>query len=287
LHRTARPITRREFQQIRQLAYEKFGLDLKDGKEELVSARLGKKIRDANFRSFRQYVEHVLSDETGEALISMIDALTTNFTSFFREQAHFQFLRRNVLPSLRTRQRIEIWSAACSTGEEPYSLAFSLLDELAGATRPSISILATDISTRALNTARKAIYPAVRFEGLPAHWLRKYLLRGQGKWQGCYKVKPEVRNLVEFRRLNLIEPISHQRRFAVIFCRNVMIYFDKPTQEIVVNKLVEWLEPGGYLFIGHSESLTGVHHPLQYVQPAAYEKRADGSPGKPPARGCR
>jgi len=273
----ARSLTAHEFETVRRLAYDKFGLDLKQGKEQLVSARLGKKIREGNFRSFRDYLNSVLADSTGESLIALIDALTTNFTSFFREQVHFEFLANKALPALRDRDTLEIWSAACSTGEEPYSLACTLLDALAGAPRPRVRITASDISTRALDAARAAVYSAERFHGLPTQWLRKYLLRGQGDWAGYYRVKPEIRNLIEFRRLNLIEAISHPRPFPLIFCRNVMIYFDKPTQEVVVNKLADWLEPGGYLFVGHAESLSGVRHSLQYVQPAVYRKTSDAT----------
>jgi chemotaxis protein methyltransferase CheR len=265
------PLETDEFQEIQRLAYQRFGLDLKPGKEELVSARLGKTIREGGFKSYREYLDFVIADRTGEALIGLIDALTTNFTGFFREQAHFDFVRAVVLPALRVRDAIDIWCAACSTGEEPYSLAFTLLDE-PGGSRPAFRILATDISTRALDTARAAVYPAERFEHLSTAWLRKYLLRGEGKWQGHYRVKPEIRRMVEFERINLIEPISHTRRFSLIFCRNVMIYFDKPTQEAVVNKLAEWLEPGGHLFVGHAESLMGVRHGLEYVRPAVYAK---------------
>lgn len=270
-----RPLKSYEFDQIRRLAHEKFGLDLRNGKEELVTARLGKRIRKAQFRSFEEYYQHVISDQTGEALVELIDSLTTNFTSFLREPAHFQFLVDTVLPSIRNRNQIDVWCAGCATGEEPYSLAFTLLDVLQGSAKPQIRILATDISTRALETAAAGIYAAGRFAEFPKLWLSRFLLRGNGAWEGAYRVKPEVRALIEFRRLNLIEPITNLPKFPVISCRNVMIYFDKDTQQSVVNKLTEWIEPGGYLFIGHSESLTGVKHHLQYVQPAIYRKPKD------------
>ncbi|MCW5978969.1 MAG: protein-glutamate O-methyltransferase CheR [Bryobacteraceae bacterium] len=265
-------LSAREFEAIRRLARQRFGLDLKPGKEELVSARLGKKLREGNFRSYREYVDFVVADRTGEALMGLIDALTTNFTSFFREEAHFEFLRRTALPELRRKGPIGIWCAACSTGEEPYSIAFTIRDEWEGAIGPEFHILATDISTRALQAARAAVYPAQCFERQSAAWLRKYLLRGEGKWRGHYRVKPALRRTIEFRRLNLIEPFSHARPFHLIFCRNVMIYFDKATQAAVVNRLAEWLEPGGYLLVGHAESLTGISHSLRYVQPAVYAK---------------
>lgn len=272
-----RPLSDREFQRIRELAHRKFGLDLKQGKQQLVAARLGKKLRSGGFGSFSEYFDYVIEDDTGEALIGMIDALTTNFTSFLREPSHFDFLRERVLPGLAGRDRIDIWSAAGATGEEPYTLVFVVLDALGDGARHKLHVLATDISTRALETARKGIYPAERFEGIPAEWRRRFLLRGEGNWQGHYRVKPEVRSQVEFRRLNLVETISHVHPFPAIFCRNVMIYFDKPTQQKVISQMAQWLEPEGYLFIGHSESLTAVEHSLEYVRPAVYRKPKDGS----------
>jgi len=261
-----------EFEAIRRLAYDKFGLDLRHGKEELVAARLGKRMREGGFATFEAYYQHVVGDRSGEALIAMIDALATNHTSFLRETAHFDFLRQRVLPGLRERARIEFWSAACSTGEEPYSLAFTLADAWGEEVFRRVRILATDISTKALASAQKAVYPAERFHAFPPSWMPQFLLRGEGRWQGWYRVRPEVRNRVEFARLNLIEPFAHQNLFPVIFCRNVMIYFDKPTQEALVNRLAASLEPGGYLFIGHAESLTSVRHGLRYVCPATYQK---------------
>ena len=272
----------REFEAIRRLAYDKFGLDLRKGKEELVAARLGKRMREGGFRSFDEYYRHVVEDPSGAALVGMIDALATNHTSFLREAAHFEFLHARVLAGLRDRPRVELWSAACSTGEEPYSLAFSLYDAWGAEAFRKVRILATDISTKALAAAQKAVYPEERFQVLPSAWLRQFLLRGEGRSKGYYRVKPEICSQVEFARLNLIEPFAHVRSFAVIFCRNVMIYFDKATQEAVVNRLAENLEPGGYLFIGHAESLSGVRHALTYVQPAVYRK-----PGLAPGRGVK
>lgn len=272
----------REFEAIRQLAYQKFGLDLRQGKEELVTARLGKRMREGGFSSFEEYYQHVVGDHTGEALIGMIDALATNHTSFLREVAHFDFLREHVLPALQARPRIDFWSAACSTGEEPYTLAFTLYDAWGAAGFHKAHIQATDISTKALASAKRAVYAAERFRALPATWLRQFLLRGEGPWKGYYQVKPEVRGAIGFARLNLIEPIGQHQSFAVIFCRNVMIYFDKATQEAVVNRLSACLEPGGYLFIGHAESLTGIRHDLAYVRPAIYRKPgARGGQGAP------
>ncbi|HUE01803.1 MAG TPA: protein-glutamate O-methyltransferase CheR, partial [Bryobacteraceae bacterium] len=249
-----------EFDAIRRLAYEKFGLDLRKGKEELVAARLGKRMREGGFGSFDEYYRHVVGDASGEALVGMIDSLATNHTSFLREAAPFEFLRENVWPGLRERLRIELWSAACSTGEEPYTLAFSLFEQLGAQAFKKVRILATDISTKALDAAHRAVYPAERFSTMPPAWLRQFLLRGEGRWKGSYRIKPEVRSQVEFARLNLVESFSQRSLFPVILCRNVMIYFDKVTQEGVVNRLASCLEPGGYLLIGHAESLTGIKH---------------------------
>lgn len=280
-----RPLTEGEFEQIRRLAREKFGLDLRKGKEQLVAARLGKKLRASAFRTFREYYNHVIRDRTGEALAEMIDALTTNYTSFLREPAHFDFLRQIILPELKHRRRIDIWSAACASGEEAYSLAFCVLEELDAHSAQEVRILATDISTRALATAEKAIYPADRLEAVPRHWRARYLLKGEGRWQGWFRIKPEVRSLVEFRRLNLAEPLPPLPRFPVIFCRNVMIYLDKDKQEELVRRLSACLEPGGYLLTGHSESLLGANHALEYVRPAVYRKPGSGRPA-PGASRC-
>jgi chemotaxis protein methyltransferase CheR len=271
-------LTAKEFATIAALAREEFGLELGAGKEQLVAARLGKLMRQLGVKSFGDYYQHVQGDRTGDALVELIDALTTNHTSFFREQAHFDFLVQRIFGEQKGHAPMRIWSAASSTGEEPYTIALIAREHLAGQKHGSQDavlprILATDISTRVLETARCGMYKAERFQGDLAPWLRKHLLRGEGRWQGWYRMRPEILGMVEFRRLNLIEPLPNVGRFTVIFCRNVMIYFSRETQEQLVNRLAECLEPGGYLFVGHSESLTGIQHPLQQVQPAVYRKR--------------
>jgi chemotaxis protein methyltransferase CheR len=266
------PLTRQEFEQIRQLAYSKFGLALHDGKEHLVSARLSKQIRNSPFKSFREYYKHVVDDTTGQALAAMIDALTTNFTSFFREPDHFEFLRTQIVPAWEKRATLPVWSAACATGEEPYSIAVCLLEMLGASAEGRLRILATDISNKALNTAKAATYPVDRFSTFSPELLRRYVMRGKGKCEGWYRFNQEVTGKVEFQRLNLIEPFSHRDIYPLIFCRNVMIYFDKATQTDLVNRLAMRLEPGGHLFIGHSESLNGIDCPLKYVKPAIYRR---------------
>jgi chemotaxis protein methyltransferase CheR len=263
-------LSQRELDQIAGLAWRTCGIDLKKGKRELIQARLGGKIRQGKFDSFKQYYEHVVADTTGEELIALLDALTTNFTSFLREAAHFDFLRKTIVPGLNG--RIRIWSAACSTGEEPYTIAFSLLEELGMPAAGRIHILASDISSRALAAAERGVYEAQRFNEFPSHWPGKYLLRGSDRSEGWFRVRPSIRSMIEFRRLNLMEPFPPANLFQVIFCRNVMIYFDKETQGRLVNRLASCLEPGGYLLIGHAESLTGLKHPCEYVKPAVYRK---------------
>ena len=259
-----------EFEEIRQLAHGTFGLDLKPGKEELVASRLRRLVRAGGFSTFRQYYRGVVADKTGASLAKMIDALATNHTSFMREAEHFYFLRDSVLPLLADRPSVDVWCAACSTGEEVWSLAMFLNEAL-----PSrrISILATDISNKALAIASAAEYPTERCASLPAQWLSRYFVRSAAPAK-TYRVAPRIREQATFRRVNLIESMAVSRLFPVIFCRNVMIYFDRPTQEQVVEKLASALEPGGHLFVGHAESLTRISHALEYVRPAVYRKAA-------------
>ena len=261
-----RPLSPHEFEQIRKLAYQTFGLDLKSGKEELVSARLRKLVRGGGFRSFQEYYQHIVEDRTGESLAGMIDALATNHTAFLREPDHFRFFRSQVLPQLAERETVEAWSAACSTGEEVWTLACLLNEALPGR---SIRIVATDISNKALRFASAARYPLERCRDLPPAWLSRYFV-ADGRPPQAYRVAEAIRARVQFQRVNLVERLPWPHRFPVIFCRNVMIYFDRNTQERVVQQLTEHLEPGGYLFVGHAESLTRVSHGLDYIQPAVY-----------------
>ncbi len=207
-------------------------------------------------------------------LIELIDALTTNHTSFLRERAHFEFLARAVNEEFR-----EV-STAAGLERGLFERRGALFDcDVPGrgdGRRPSgrqFHILATDISTRVLDAARRGVYPASRFDDVPEPWRRAYLLRGQGESQGFFKVKPALTQRIEFARLNLIEPFPQRGLFHVIFCRNVMMYFDKATQQDIVQRLSGCLERGGYLFVGHSESLTGVEHGLHYVRPATYRNQ--------------
>ena len=264
-------LNKREFEKISKLAYERFGLDIPESKQNLVAARLGKTIRQLGMKSFEQFYSYLQSDKTGAALITLADRLTTNHTSFFREPRHFDILRKIILPEVRMRPRVDIWCAACSSGEEPYTIAMSLLEEMPDAAS-RVHIKATDLSTQVLATARKAVYGKDKVQGIPAALLQKYMVKDASIATGAWRFKPEVCRMIEFGRLNLMEALPQGYKCPVIFCRNIMIYFDKPTQERLVQRLSQHLDDGGYLFIGHSESLSGITHGLDYVSPAAYRK---------------
>jgi chemotaxis protein methyltransferase CheR len=261
-----------EFEKISRLAYEHFGLDLHGGKQGLVAARLGKILRELGMKSFQHYYDYVQADRTGAALAGMVDHLTTNHTSFFREPRHFDFLRNTIFPALRTRPRIDIWSAACSTGEEPYSIAMALLEESPREASAKVKIKATDISTRVLQKAKQGIYEADRCVGIAAPILQRYLIRSDVEGKSAFRFRDDVRAMIEFQHLNLMKKLPDGYRCSVIFCRNIMIYFDKPTQQSLVERLSQHLEEGGYLFIGHSESLNNISHGFEYVSPAIYRK---------------
>src|SRR5579863_7830499 len=265
----------RIFDRICRLVQERAGIELGDGKQALVSARLGKKLRESGGATYEEYLNLVEGDRTGESLVAMIDALTTNYTSFLRESSHFDLLKQ-ILPALASRFSIPIWCAAAATGEEPYTLAMTMLEALGSEAHSRCRVVATDISTRALASARRGVYPLERLKGMPRAWFSKYWLKGEGQSAGLCKVKPEVARMVEFRRLNLIDPFLHPRIYPIVFCRNVMIYFNKATQEKVVARMATFLEPGGYLFVGHSEGLTGIVHTLESVAPAVYRKPGAG-----------
>lgn len=270
-------LTEGEFQKISRLVYDQCGIHLSEGKRELVKARLGKRIRNGSFKSFHDYYQHVLKDPSGEELIHLLDSIATNYTFFFREQKHFDCLRSEIVPELIGRKKdrgrkLRFWSAACSSGEEPYSIAMTLLDVIEHPFVWDISVLGTDISTKALKVAESGIFPKDRIQSIAPSLTQKCFLKGENDWRDYVKVKDEVRKLIRLRRLNLMEPFSFSEPFDCIFCRNVMIYFDKKTQADLVNRLYECLEDGGFLLIGHSESLTGIKHSFRYVRPSVYRK---------------
>ena len=264
-------LTEGQFRKICGLVYDASGIKLKKGKEALVRARLMKRLRASGIDDINAYLSLVGSSAGAGELDSLIDAMTTNKTGFFREIAHFHFLRDSVLPGLN-QQRLRFWCAACSSGEEPYSLAMLLLDKLPYIARRDVRILATDISSRMLEKARRAIYPEQALQGVIFPGYRKYFVKLRDGRQQQFQVVPEVRRLVRLARLNLQQPWPVKGPFSLIFCRNVMIYFDRPTQQKLLERFWDLIAPGGYLFVGHSEGLSGVQHRFEYVKPAIYRK---------------
>lgn len=273
-----------EFEFIRTLVYEHSRISLGPDKRELVAARLGKRLRARQLSTVDQYCE-LLRDHRGEdELAHLIDAISTNHTFFFRENTHFEFVRSQIVPEMLARRAADraphfyAWSAACSSGEEPYSLAITLEEALRGPAWPW-KIEATDISHRILAKARAAIYRSEVVEKLPSATLKAHFQRGIGPQEGNYRVRPALAAHVSFQHMNLLEgEPPFKALFHVILCRNVMIYFDRPTQEELVHKLTRRLLPGGYLLVGHSESLTGINHRLQMVRPAIYRRPPGISP---------
>lgn len=271
-----------EFDFIRSLVYERSRISLSRDKRELVTARLGKRLRATNLSSVSDYCRLLKAPGQEAELANLIDAISTNHTFFFRENAHFDFLRQKVVPEMQgtaakeRRTCFNVWSAACSSGEEPYSIAMTLAETMPNS---PWHIDATDISHRILDRAKAGIYRDETVERLTPQQLQTYFQRGFGPQDGNYRVKSSLRDQVTFRQLNLLEgepPFRDQ--FHVIFCRNVMIYFDQPTQEELVGRLARQLRPGGYLFVGHAESLTAIRHTLQNVRPAVYRRPPDSHP---------
>lgn len=269
----------KEFRKISNLVYRHCGINLHEGKKELVRARLAKRLRLGKFRTFSEYMKHVLNDSTGYEFSLLIDSLSTNLTSFFRGGEHFGFLAKEFLPALLERKRktdssrIRAWSAGCSSGEEAYSIAIALLDALEGQGQWDAKVLATDISTHMLDIAKKGIYEKQRVTTVPALQCHKYLVPLNVDGQKCFKAGLKLRETVVLEYLNLMDDWPIRGPLDFIFCRNVMIYFDKPTQQRLVKRFWDLLDSGGLLFTGHSESLTGIEHDFKYIRPTIYVKQ--------------
>ena len=266
-------ISTEEFQRFRTLIYDESGISLSEQKKSLLASRLSKRLRDLDLATFSEYYAKVTEDQTREEFTQMLDLISTNKTDFFREPKHFDFLRERVIPELERIKRIRIWSSACSTGEEPYTIAMTLLENVQYPAQWDFKILASDLSTRVLAKAASGTYDEERVRDVPPDIVKRHFLRGRGESAGLLKVKPHLADMIRFRRLNLMDdefPIKSP--LDLIFCRNVMIYFDRPTQETLVNKFYRYLKPGGYLLIGHSESLQWVTHPFKSIAPTIYWK---------------
>lgn len=265
-----------EFNFIRQLVYDRSRIHLNEDKRQLVTARLGKRLLATNTGTIGEYCELLNAPDADDELVNLIDAISTNHTAFFREMEHFEFLRQTVVPEAQADRghaaatTFRVWSAACSSGEEPFSIAMTLAGSMP---QRRWHVEGSDISTRMLERANRAIYSAEAVAPLPLALLRAHFQRGFGPQEGNYRVKRVLRARVTFHHHNLLEsPLAFPEPFQVIFCRNAMIYFDRATQDELVARLTARLAPGGYLFIGHAESLAQLHHSLRPVKPAIYRK---------------
>lgn len=270
----------REFSRFSSFIFETVGIKMPPAKKTMLEARLQKRLKALGIETFEEYAEFVFSQEgRSSELIHLIDVVTTNKTDFFREPAHFEFMVDSALPSILqargdlTREPVRIWSAGCSTGEEPYTLAMVLAEYAGGNPDFRAAITASDISTRVLQTAQTAIYPEDRTDPIPINLKKKYLLRSREKTKSLVRIAPQLRSLVSFRRINFMDDdFGMTEKMDIIFCRNVVIYFDKPTQQTLMRKFHRQLKPGGFLFIGHSETLNGLDVDFKAVASTVYRK---------------
>ncbi|MBI5639105.1 MAG: protein-glutamate O-methyltransferase [Nitrospirae bacterium] len=270
----------KDFLRLKGFICDECGIRLTDAKKIMLESRLRRRLRKLGMHSFREYCDYLFSPKgaAGE-IFQMIDEVTTNKTDFFREPNHFDYLVRRALPEITggqgdcARKRLMVWSAGCSTGEEPYTLAMILSDYTERLKGLTFEILATDISTKVLEKAMSGIYDEERVEPVPVPFKRKYLLRSKDRSRALVRIVPELRDRVKFRRLNFMAgDFGMREQMDVIFCRNVIIYFDRPTQEMILNRICHHLARGGYLFMGHSETLSGLDVPLTQVAPTVYRK---------------
>jgi len=273
------PLTDGDFRYVSGLVYDTFGIKLTDQKRSLVASRLTKRVRQLGHSSFREYFARLRDDGTGAELSELINRVTTNHSFFFREREHFDVLARDILPALvdaaagRSGASVRIWSAGCAAGEEPYTIAMLLRDAMAkrpGGAAVDAAVLATDVSLSALLEAQAGVYAESRLKELPKAYRSAYL---EPAGPDAWSVSPAVRSLVLLKRFNLMrEPYPFKSRFDVVFCRNVMIYFDAPSRAKLVDSIYRVVKPGGWFFIGHSESLQRDSCPFTYVRPATYRK---------------
>ena len=260
-----------QFRIISDVVYRLSGIDLKEGKQSLVRARLMKRLRALRMDCVDSYVNYIKSNEGADELLYLIDEMTTNKTGFFREIEHFNFLRDHILPKING-PRMRFWSAACSSGEEPYSLAITLRESISDIDLKDCLILATDISRRMLEQVRRAVYNERAISDLPKALVRTYFNKTSNGAGVSYRVKDAARRLVRPVWLNLMGPWPMKGPFDVILCRNVMIYFDRPTQQTLIDRFWKLLRNGGYLMVGHSEGLASLSHKFHYVRAATYRK---------------
>lgn len=263
----------KDFQRVKKIVYEFAGIDLNDSKKNLVYNRLSKRIRFLQMSNFSQYLNYV-EQQGEEEFVHLINAITTNLTFFFRENHHFEYLAKTVLPELiklnASTKKIRVWSAGCSTGEEPYSIAITLKESVPAGW--DAKVIATDLDSNVVNTGMKGVYKIDRLKGVSEERKKRWFLKGKGSQDGYVKVKPELQEVIEFGQLNLMDEWPLKSGIDVIFCRNVVIYFDKPTQSKLFNRYADLLREDGRLFIGHSESLYKVCDRFELLGQTIYKK---------------
>ncbi|VAX07711.1 Chemotaxis protein methyltransferase CheR [hydrothermal vent metagenome] len=268
--------TKRDFDFIRRISNERTGIVVSDEKFDMFYARLSRRVRELGLKSFSQYCDLLKNDAGGDEVLELVNAVTTNLTAFFRENHHFEYLQDTVLPQLRkinkADHKIRIWSAGCSTGEEPYSLAITLRETIAANGGWDARILATDIDSSVLSRASKGVYAIDRVNGIPKARLRRWFMKGHGQQKGLVRSKPEIRSLIDFAQLNLMEDWTVDGPMDLIFCRNVIIYFDRDTKIKLINRYADNLKEGGYLFVGHSESLFKICDRFELIGNTIYRK---------------
>jgi len=258
------------FNKLREIIYESAGIRLNDTKKALVSSRVAKRLRALNMDDYKEYLEFLQSGKSETEMVELLDVISTNFTHFFREQEHFDLMAKYLKENWSAgKRRFRIWSCASSTGEEPYSLALTIADTLPK--QADIKILATDISTKVLGQCKKAYYSKEKLKTVPAALKQDYFIPTESP--DILQVKQELKNMISFCRLNLsTPPFPMQGPFEIIFCRNVMIYFDTPVRQRLISEIERLLLPGGLFMVGHSESLTGIKHNLRTLAPSIYQK---------------
>jgi chemotaxis protein methyltransferase CheR len=265
-------LSQKDFTRLVQFIKKNYGIDLSK-KMQLIMGRLSNTIISLGYSSFTEYIDHILTSKNPCDLEVMLNKLTTNYTYFMREEAHFKFFENTILPYLLSTKKnkvLSIWSAGCSSGEEPYTISMLIKESLG--TQASLwdtRVLATDISQNALRAAKEAVYDEDSLKNLSSAWKAKYFTKTA---QGLYSVSPAIKSNVIFQTFNLMNPIRFRLKFDVIFCRNVMIYFDQETKESLVQRFYDASNPGGYLLIGHSETINKEKTPYKYLMPATYRK---------------
>ncbi len=267
------PFTQKDFAYLSKTIHERTGIVVSDDKFNMFYSRLSRRVRALRLRSFKDYCEVVRKDADGSETNELINAITTNLTAFFRENHHFEYLANTVIPELtkkNTDRKFKIWSAGCSTGEEPYSIAITL-QESALLKYWDVELQATDLDSNVVATASRGVYNMSRVEGMSKSRLKKWFYKGKGSQQGMVKVKSDINHMISFGKLNLMDDWRVEPQ-DVIFCRNVIIYFNKETKTRLVEKYANSLKPGGYLFIGHSESLYKISDRFELIGNTIYRK---------------